>query len=256
MTVQLGADAPASASEQLRVGGGLYAVRPVPDDFAQQAQRRSISGLKKYYSTGWSVITRWFEESGAERLNESKMPVPAEFVRLAGAMHQQALAAHYGVASSTIRIWLDKLDIKAAPRPDRPSRRLMPPDDFQEVARTKAQGQLEQHYKVSESVIKRWCKETGVRPMLSPYYRRNGNRASIATSGVDGSVAAQAAHYLRSRSRYIVYKCEVLDAAQRAKLPNKGKDHWYVNGRGAMPAPQMIAFAEAKGFDSGAWARI
>jgi hypothetical protein len=213
-------------------------LRPAPADFRARAAELGAWALKRHYRTGILIINRWYEETGAVRLIEPPMPVPADFVDVVARTHQLGLVRHYRVSNSTIRRWLSETGLTPAPRPrvDNP-RRLPMPEDFPGLAPTLTRAQLADRLGVSDTVILRWCQEAGVRPMRSPFYRRKGGPVGQGTAipPVDADLAAQAAQFLRRR---------------------KGRDHYYVNGRGVMPAAQMIELAEERGFDHRAWARL
>jgi transposase len=155
---------------------------------------------------------------------------------------------HYDVSNSTIRRWLSETGLSPAPRPKQESPKRRPiPDDWAQVTPTLAARALADHYSVSLSLINRWAKESGVRPKRAPKGRLPGSIIASVPQ-VDASLAARAAQHLRRR--HIVYHCAVLPAHERRGLPNKGRDHWYVNGRGALPAADMIALAEQTGFQA------
>lgn len=232
-------------------------LRPAPADFRARAAELGAWALKRHYRTGIRLINRWYEETGAVRLIEPPMPVPANFAEMVARTHQLGLVRHYRVSNSTVRRWLGETGLTPAPAPRVENPRRMPmPEDFPELAPTLTRAQLGDRLGVSDTVILRWCQEAGVRPMRSPFRRRKGGPVARgeAIPPVDPDLAAQAAQFLRRR--FIVYSCAILPAQERRGLPNKGRDHYYVNGRGVMPAADMIALAEERGFDHRAWARL
>jgi hypothetical protein len=222
--------------------------RPAPPDFAERAAEMPAWALKVHYHTGINQIRRWYEETGAVRLVEPARAVPDDFADRAAALHASGLMRHYAVSNSIIRRWLAESGLTPAKAPRQVSPKRVPiAEDFAEVAPTLTKRQLSDHYGVSETVIIRWAKESGVRPKRAPKGRLPGSIIASVPQ-VDASLAARAAQHLRRR--HIVYHCAVLPAHERRGLPNKGRDHWYVNGRGALPAADMIALAEQKGFQA------
>jgi hypothetical protein len=181
-----------------------------------------------------------------------RVPIPADFGAIAPTLHHTALSRHYGVATTTVRRWLDELAIECAPRPGTQAKFPMP-TEFAEVAPRLTRRQLGERYLVGPNVIAKWCIDAKVEPKPAQYWKRAAVPA-LRVAPVELSVEAQAAQYLRRR--LIVYKCEILPPAERANLPNKGKGLYYVNGKGAIPAADMVELAKAKGFDPDAWARI
>lgn len=143
----------------------------------------------------------------------------------------------------------------------------LPPDapaDFVELATTMTKGQLARHYDKHHKAITRWLRETGstclpyVPPVAKPKPepKRAGpavNRSvagPIKLSGIpqgDISMAGEAAHFLR-RTIVPVYRADVLDESARRKLPNNGRDMFVVGRIGAIPAADVIAMAEKRGF--------
>ena len=257
MTVQQGASAFAGAVENVRFGSGRRHFRPAPADFVEMARKRGIYGLKEHYRTGQTTILRWYAETGAVQIHRCAQAIPDDLAQLCTTMHQSAIAQHFGVSPSTVRRWLDAKKLEAAPPPPSIPRRPIP-EDFAQVAPTMTRQQLRDHYRASEPTICRWVRETCVTTRSPAPWRRtrtssySGPRAAQPTS--DGSVEALAAQHLRRT--HIVYRCDVLPRAERAKLPNEGRGFWYVNGKGALPAEQMVDLAKSKGFDPDAWARI
>jgi len=234
-----------------------FLLRPAPADFRARAAELGAWALKRHYRTGIRIINRWYEETGAVRLIEPPMPVPADFADMVARTHQLGLVRHYRVSNSTIRRWLSETGLTPAQRPRVENPRRMPmPEEFAELAPTLTRAQLADRLGVSDTVILRWCQEAGVRPMRSPFFRRKGGAVAWGEviPPVDADLAAQAAQFLRRR--FIVYSCAILPAQERRGLPNKGRDHYYVNGRGVMTAAQMIELAEERGFDHRAWARL
>ena len=252
MTVQLGAEACASAKKQLRASGGLYSLRPLPRDFADQAACMGTYGLKEHYHTGVSTIMRWYREAGIKpRSIPSRYSPPDSLAHDVLTMSNAEMAKKHGVSETLIRNWLNIAGVKPAVKRDHPLKRRMP-EGFASVAPTMTMPQLQQKFDASDGVIRRWCSEAGVR-WQTRNWRRSGP-SQLVTPPVDSSVAAQAAQFLRRR--FIVYRCDILPADERADMPNRGKGCWYINGRGAILEAQMIELAESRGFDPRAWARI
>jgi hypothetical protein len=254
MTVHMDAGALRdSASEQLRAGGGLYSYRAVPADFAEVAGRMGVWGLKDHYRTGTSTVMRWYRETGLQpRTVPSRYSPPADLAEQAPLFCNAALAQKYGVSEALMRNWLKISGLRPAPRGGHPNKRPVP-EGFAAIAVNHTMPELQSRYNASDGIIRRWCSELGIR-WHTRNWRRPGGQPQPAVPQVDASLAAQAAQFLR-RHR-IVYRCDILEPHERAKLPDKGKGYWYVNGRGAVPEAQMIEIAESKGFDARAWSRL
>jgi hypothetical protein len=253
MTVHMGAESGDSASDQYRAERGLYTYRPVPADFREQAMRMGTYGLKDQYRTGVSTIMRWYQEAGVKpRSIPSRYSPPAGLRDDVDTMSNAALATKYGVSETLIRNWLNIAGIKPVEKRDHPNKRAMP-EGFIAIAPTLTMSEIQDRYNASDGIIRRWCAEAGIR-WHTRKWRAPGGQKSPAVPQVDASLASQAAQFLR-RHR-IVYRCDILEPHERAKLPNSGRGLWYVNGLGAVPEAQMVEIAEAKGFDPRSWARI
>lgn len=260
MDVQMSAKAGAFAAENLcSPKGWLARGRPVPATFVEMAKTKGPSALKAHFRANPNTIDRWYVEAGVERVVRRTLTLdpPADFAEVAARLTPNAMAYHYRRGHSVIKRWLTVTGIEPAkPQPKLSGNALGKPvpDDFRTRAPQMSRSALERHYSVHGNTIQRWLRLSGVRALR---YVRGGNFGGHQAGGVpsvDASAAAQAAQFLRTR--LIVYRCDILTTEERAKLPDRGRGLWYINGRGAVPAADMIALAEAKGFDARAWARI
>lgn len=137
--------------------------------------------------------------------------------------------------------------------------KLPVPADFFAVAPTLTMTKARAHYGVHHNVIARWYAETGIEsavyvPKAAPKARKVANvnwgaRQPVNFGNVgDGSIAHAAANHLRRIGFANVYRATVLDRAARVHLPDEGKHHYAVSGRGFMHQDEMVALAEARGF--------
>lgn len=142
---------------------------------------------------------------------------------------------------------------------------LPPPDDFAEMAPTMTKGDLARHYAKHHKAVGRWLREMGLvaKPYVPPVKKpkpeptRAGplvNRASAGAARTGGTPqrditqAGEAAHFLR-RTIIPVYRADmVLSETQRRKLPDRGRDMFVVGHYGVIPAAEVIAMAEKRGY--------
>lgn len=248
----------ASAVANVRLPDLRYR-RPMPDDFRSFAPGLSINALAEHYRTSEKAARRWLSDAGIEPKGSTPRgrPVPPSFMENAKTMHVTALGRHHGVSNSVISRWLKDLGIPAAPTPLTGNAVGQPvPASFVQAAPVTTIANLRDRYRVGECVIRRWLKLTDTTAKPGPRAKkRYGHPSPSLMPSVPTDVASQAAHHLR-RYHTAVYSCAVLEPADRAKIPDKGVGRWYVAGKGYLTAPELIAAAQAKGFDAGAWARL
>jgi hypothetical protein len=253
MTVHMDADALRdSATEILRDMNGRALNRPMPSDFAARAATMGIHELRKHYHTGIPAIERWYAEAGVAQVYPPRFtPVPADFAAQCRVKWRSALAEHYGVSQTLVAKWCRRTGLTSAPAPV--ANRRDTPDRFAAIAPTMTVAQLKEYYGASKTLVRRWCADEGVAPRPGLARAKSGP-PQIRPAQADATLAGQAAQHLR-RTR-IVFRCDILPAHERAKFPNRGRGLWYINGKGAVTEAEMLAMAEAKGFDPRAWARI
>jgi hypothetical protein len=258
MSVDMGAETPVSAMGNVRLKRKRVPLYPLPADFAANALTESVASLERRYDVTANVIRRWFSESGAVRVfgRGLKAPVPADFAEMAAKLTKLGLQRHYHKNWDCISRWVAESGVEPQKQPICGNAVGKPvPDDFSEVAPKLTIAELERRYKAQGVTVHRWCNLAGVTPRKFTHVSgRSSAPKAAAVPAVNLSDAAQAAQFLRRQ--VIVYPCDILTREERAKLPDFGKDLWYINGRGAVPAADMIALAERKGFDRRAWARI
>lgn len=92
----------------------------------------------------------------------ARRAMPDDFVEVAHRLQRRTIhiQGHYGAGQTTIARWMAEAGIPSIGCSLRPV-----PDDFAQVAPTMFQSKLAKHYKTSEIAVKRWFKETGVKPM-------------------------------------------------------------------------------------------
>jgi hypothetical protein len=181
-------------------------------------------------------------------------PMPADFAEIAPTRRVVDLAAHYGCARAAVYRWL--ADAAIAP-PERHDKRKVPAD-FRERAQSSSKAALGRHYSIHVKVIERWLRETGVRPQrgtpgrkaapqpsrVHTFNKQAPRRAAAPLAGRD----EEAAQYLRRRFPS-VHHCTESGAADP-----KGK-FWRV-GLKVLTAEDLVAKAQARGWDPDEWRRI
>lgn len=143
------------------------------------------------------------------------------------------------------------------------------PDDFAEVAPGRSVLWLREYYNCGYKSIRAWREQCGIKvanapkpkPMRVAVARKEAapqarvKRGNFKLPGppvmraeLDQSLASLAAQHLRRIGFTNVYRATVLPAAARAHLDDFGKHHYAVAGRGFMHESELIALAEARGF--------
>ncbi|MEH3107124.1 MAG: hypothetical protein PGN09_07540 [Sphingomonas fennica] len=236
----------ASASEDLCAQAPAAGKSPPPAGFAQVAAGKRLMALCAHYRVSHHTITRWRREAGLST-NPHRAETPADFADKAPAMGNPALAHHYGVSVAVVARWRRQSGLGAF-KVARPV-----PRDFAIGAARYTIAQHALFHSVSQETVRKWCQALGV--SAKPGVMRLAKATVSAAPPVAGDTAAQAAHHLR-RHFATVFRADVLPVAERKHLPGNGRNMWVVAGRGALPAAEVIALAEARGFDRRAWARI
>lgn len=245
---------------------------PIPADFAANAPRPNVE-LVALYGVCIGTLAKWRKACGvkaARRGGNTSLEVPADLAERAAEMDIGAMAAHYGLHRSTVRRLLRDAGLKAVRIVRAGSNRLPIPADLPGLAKTLTLCGLARHYGVTHKTAARFCKEAGVvpsrraakakRPAVAPVrVVRAAPKASVrraaklpafkpvALAPHDGSRAARAAEFLRCRDP--VFRCD----AKGAQHP-KGT-HWFTCSR-VLTGDELVARAEAKGWDANAWERI
>jgi len=176
-----------------------------------------------------------------------RIAAPANLAAMAETMTIHGIARQCGLAHQTIRRMLKEAGIEAQ------SRVVPIPADFEERAASMTFNALAAHYGRGAQTVRRWASESGIKPCVTP--KITARLCPAAPVNVDTSIAGRAATFLR-HIYPSVYSCAVLPPEKRAKLPDRGVGRWVVGGKGALPAAEVVALAEAKGFDAHDWERI
>lgn len=247
---------PVATAENVRRRKPGVPARPMPADFRVMAMLLSPFRLRTFYGCNARAAARWYAEAGitpAAPARPGPRPAPTDFAEKCATLTQRELRQHYQIGAATVRRWYVESGcraLEAAPPPPRTGAPI--PEDFAAIAKEKTRAQLAAHYRAGTSIIDRWLSKAGVRAV--PGGRWGMQQAMLPQ--VDGSVVAQAAQHLR-KFRPSVYKAEILPIAEREKYGlTDGKGYYIVAGKGAVPANDLVAMAEAKGFDARAWAKI
>ena len=91
----------------------------------------------------------------------NKRPIPDDFTEVANRLKQVTLIeAHYKAGDRTVAKWCKEVGYVV------PKRIVHPiPDDFAEQTKAKHTLALIKHYNVSGNVVRRWLRETGIKPI-------------------------------------------------------------------------------------------
>ncbi|TZG24885.1 hypothetical protein [Sphingomonas montanisoli] len=187
------------------------------------------------------------------------MTTPADFAEVAVGKTNAEIAEHYGCGITIITRFRKEAGVVANP----PSRARTLPDDFAAVAPGMTYAEMEQRWDVGSKLITRWCREVGVvssghrstkpkaAPRCAPPPRRSVHRGGPAPTmaTADTSDAGMAASYLR-RFYPNVYRMSVhpADELRARNVPDGGRNHFNVGGRGIIAANDLIELARAKGW--------
>lgn len=198
------------------------------------------------------AVKAWRNKRHLHRPRSFKTPVPDDFVAFYTAHTIEECEAHWNRSSWTIQRWAKDMDMLKVPvkKTGAPL-----PEHFEQVACSLSIREAMAHFGAGEFIVRRWYKVTGVTPYkrLTRVSSRTANWGAPASPmriEGDGTLAGQAAQVLR-RFHANVYRATILDAAQRKHLPDAGRDHYFVAGKGFLLVQEMVALAEAKGFRCG-----
>lgn len=156
----------------------------------------------------------------------SRKPVPDDFLTFAPLKPQHILMKHYGASYKTIARWQKETGVpKCPPPPPPPAKRRPLPNDFADKVRSSYFNDLVRYYKASEATVRRWLKETGLKPGRTIYSRgldKAGRPYVAKISGFNSkSIYDEAADTLR-RKGWIVYRCT------HKGIYLKGGNHWRI----------------------------
>jgi hypothetical protein len=91
--------------------------------------------------------------------------MPADFIEVCRTLSVHQLVDHYRTRPKAVMRWYREAGIEPNfIKPGRPRHQIPPPDDLAEVCRTTHRSGLMRHYQLSQKVIDRWLKLTGLRP--------------------------------------------------------------------------------------------
>lgn len=201
--------------------------RILPPDFLEmRAKLKSRRELCAHYDCGESLISRWMRECGLTVSPNKGTPAPDNLAELADKMHLQALADHCGVSRNVAANWLHTRGVKALPFNQLANVKTRPvPPNFTKIAPTMVEAELRKHCGCSFETLKRWLRETGVKPMsyvewraLNPVKKpvkpRKSSRGAVHALGLPSNLAMArvstvhdiAADTLR-RERFVVHRC-------------------------------------------------
>ena len=174
-------------------------------------------------------------------------PVPAGFAEHAPTASDMTLRTMFSAGPTTIARWRKETGI---PRPPELARGSQCPPNFAEIATGMTVRQAAERLGRPVETVRKWFVVAGVTPRVASF-RPTG---TIKRTEGDASVAGQAAQYLR-QTFASVHRADIrLKDGSTATwgsergLPDKGRGQYFVSGKGAMPAADMIELARAHGF--------
>ena len=92
-----------------------HEVRPIPDDFAQQAKEKNRCQLVRHYRTSDKAVGRWMDESGVTPRRTVNRLVPDNWEQLC-AIHTAAELTRLLVADiKVIKRWIAETEIEPVP---------------------------------------------------------------------------------------------------------------------------------------------
>lgn len=153
-------------------------------------------------------------------------PVPDDFLEVAPGKPQNWLKQYYRTSLKCVIRWQQETGVMKCTGslpPPKPKREV--PDDLAEVARSRYLHEIVKYYRTSEKVLRRWMKETGIKPgkrLSANLLERAGQPwVSKLTDMRQKNIYDDAADELR-RHRWIVYRC-----THKGVYARKG-DYWRV----------------------------
>ena len=229
----------------------------MPENFAEIARGRSGNSLRAEFKIGSETCRAWLIAVGLECQTRPLRTaglrvVPDGFVDVAEVMTDNALGRRFKASNPTITRWRRETGLMQRGAPRHPKSRRACPADFEDLAPTMTVTRLAEHYKTSTDLIRRWSAETGARPRASTY--RYGP-PTAPTVGREVSLIGFAVEHLQ-RFYVPVHRADILPPDERKALTDGGRGMFVVGRKGALPAAEVIALAERRGFDPHAWARI
>lgn len=194
---------------------------------------------------------------------QSLRPPPASFVTDVEKerLSLTALRKKHNASVNTVKRWAAEAGVTIE-RYDPPHRRKREtPVDWHEVAPTKTAAELCEHYGMSDSLVRRLLKESGIKPLRRKIVSR---RSSGPRSVIDPRPQTEldsAAHHLR-RYYSVVHRCDIklyseLDPQRKhitwgavRGVPNDGVGWYYVDSLGIVANETVVTLAREKGWKS------
>lgn len=201
------------------------------------------------------MLSRWMRESGLTVTPNNGTPAPDNLAQLADNMHLQALADHCGVSRNVAANWLARAGLKALPFNQQANVNLRPPPpNFAKIAPTMVEAELRKHCGCSFETLKRWLRETGVKPMryaewraLNPVKKpvkpRKPSRGAIHAIGLPSHIQNERIHTIhdiaaKTLARYApTYRCN-----ERGKVDVVGA--FFRHGMTVLTPDELLAKAE------------
>ncbi len=241
------------------------AKKAIPEDFVELFNSLSVHELRQRWNVSSDTIRIWSHELGLNRKPRSiGRQIPEDFVPLVRDMDVATICEAFGIGIKLAYKWLRQT---GAEYRSNASRAAPMPDDFPTRAKVTSSTDLEKEYGVSSNVVARWRRECGIpspklfQPGNQPRVGQNmisrmgtPSRPVFSGAPIDGSLAAQAAQYLRANwggRLPMVAKVEYTDLRRdypKGMYAVARRDK--VRSLEVMTAEAMIELAESKGFNS------
>ncbi len=222
----------------------------------------TVPAIAKVLRTDKSGVTRWRKKLNLPSREEPLRSPPTYFRRDVVEEHMsvRALRKKYKTSSKTLHRWESELGVKLD-NYNPPSLRKRPvPDDWYQVAPTKTIKELRDEYGLSDSLVRKMVRETGVKVirLRSPLGQMGRGKALSTQPHTELDAAA---HHLR-RYYACVHRCDIRlysenDPARRhitwgavRGLENGGAGFYFVDSVGIVANDDVVALARSKGWRS------
>lgn len=228
-------------------------MKHLPADFLARAAEMNNRQLGSHYRVGAPCINLWRKQSGIHTARR-KRPIPADFAEYAPNLTVNACCERWVATHDTVKRWLSEAGIRRFTVAQGNI-----PADFRECA-GQPTSDLAEKYGVAASTIIKWRARLGIPhppsrrqqtptrrvPASKPVRAKGRPLPMVTVPQIEGSCAAMAAQFLR-RFYAPVVKSEVI---------GKEKGKYLVGGKGLIEIHDLLALAEARGWDARSWARL
>lgn len=226
----------------------------------------TIPNIMRNMGIGPGSVQHWRRKLNLQprdNLTLPQRPPPSSFVTdvQRERLSLTALRKKHNASVNTVKRWAEETGVTIEAYDPPHLRKREAPADWHEVAPTKTAAELCEHYGMSDSLVRRLLKETGIKPLRRKIVSR---RASGPKSVVDTrpqTELAAAAHHLR-RYYKAVHRCDIklyseLDPQRKhitwgavRGVPNDGVGWYYVDSIGIVANETVVMLAREKGWRS------